>query len=279
MRIGTALSGLLFAGMLASASYAKAGIYTFTDLGALGGDFSVASAINNAGQVVGRSSTATGSPFFPIHATLWDGSTTTDLGTLGGWDSRATAINNAGQVAGNIGSRATLWNGTTMTDLGALGGLESYADAINDTGQVVGGFSIDREHFHAALWNGTTMTDLGTLGGSISHAYAINNAGQVVGYALNTNGGIRATLWGDTMKTDLNSLLDASTVSEGWVLRVANGINDNGWIIGDAYNSQTGVEHGFLLARSVPEPKTYIMMLTGLGLLGVITRRRKQASA
>jgi len=41
--------------------------------------------------------------------------------------------------------------------------------------------------------------------------------------------------------TDLNSFLDARTVSEGWVLTEAMGINDKGWIVGTAYNSTSGV--------------------------------------
>ena len=35
----------------------------------------------------------------------------------------------------------------------------------------------------------------------------------------------------------------------------------------------------FYVAHPVPEPETYAMMLAGLGLLGVMTRRRKQAQA
>jgi probable HAF family extracellular repeat protein len=55
--------------------------YTVTDLGTLGGTFSFAQSINDAGQVVGWSAT-TGDA--AIHATLWSGGTITDLGTLGG---------------------------------------------------------------------------------------------------------------------------------------------------------------------------------------------------
>jgi probable HAF family extracellular repeat protein len=95
--------------LLAGANQANASGYTFTDLTTLvGGDYSVATAINNAGQVVGSSN----SP----HATTWNGTTATDLGTLGGNYSAALAINNTGQVAGHSdlatpgsASHATLW--------------------------------------------------------------------------------------------------------------------------------------------------------------------------
>jgi hypothetical protein len=38
----------------------------------------------------------------------------------------------------------------------------------------------------------------------------------------------------------------------------------------------TGQDHAFVLTTPVPEPETYAMMLAGLGLLGVVARRRKQ---
>ena len=69
-----------------------------TDLGTLGGDYSCAFGINDAGQVVGHPRLATGS----IHAFITgpDGVGMTDLGTLGGDYSYASGINDAGQVVG-----------------------------------------------------------------------------------------------------------------------------------------------------------------------------------
>jgi probable HAF family extracellular repeat protein len=166
----------------------------------------------------------------------------------------------------------------TFTDLGTLGGTSSSAAAINASGQVAGSASTTGDATHATLWNGSTTTDLGTLGGTESYASAINASGQVVGLAYTTgNLAYHATLWNGTAAIDLNSLLDASTVSSGWVLTQATGINDNGWIVGNASNSQLGItSHAFLLT-AVPEPETYVMLLTGLGLLGFVACRRKHA--
>jgi probable HAF family extracellular repeat protein len=64
-----------------------------TDLGTLGGPSSFAFAINEAGQVVGRSATSA----YLTHAFLYAAGQMEDLGTLGGSFSSASAINNAGQ--------------------------------------------------------------------------------------------------------------------------------------------------------------------------------------
>ena len=266
-------STLLAASLVCGTAHADLPSYTFTDLGTLGGASSQARAINAAGQVVGWAYTAGGGT---MHATLWNGTTATDLG---GAYSEAYAINAAGQVvgtsstAGNATYHATLWNGTTATDLG-MGG----AYAINSAGQVVGiSNTAGNAVYHATLWNGTTATDLGTLGGDYSVATAINTAGLVVGYS-NTTGDTfsHATLWNGTTVTDLNGFLDTSAVNAGWKLEFATGINDNGWIVGGAVNTLTGNTHAFLLSvASVPEPETYAMMLAGLGLVGLATRRRK----
>ena len=87
----------------------------------------MASGINDAGQVVGQSTTTTGC----IHAFITgaDGVGMTDLGTLGGDYSEAYGINDAGQVVGQsdtdngpLHAFITGPNGAGMTDLGTLGG-------------------------------------------------------------------------------------------------------------------------------------------------------------
>ncbi len=127
------------------------------DLGTLGGASSNANGINDLGQAVGSSETASGdthafrtAPNSPINPS------TDDLGTLGGRRSVANGINNFGQVVGSS-SIATTANGDThaflydegqMLDLNNLIPTGSNfvlrtANAINNKGQIVGSGSIN----------------------------------------------------------------------------------------------------------------------------------------
>ena len=251
------------------------------NLGSLGG-VGGATAINDAGQIVGYSHGGN-------TATFWDGTLApVALGTLGGTVSSASGINILGQIAGQstltgpTQLRATLWNGTP-TDLGfgTLGGAAGYGNGINDAGQVVGAVQIvtNTVTSHAVLWDGGVVIHLGTLGGPNSAALAVNNTRQVVGWS-DVRGDPRrhATLWVGTTPTDLNSLLDAETVAAGWMLLDAAGINDRGWITGTAYNAITDQMRGYLLSvSSAPEPETSTLLLAGLCLISFARRARTPA--
>lgn len=272
------------AGLIVGTSYTTSGnqhatlwtASTMTDLGTLGGNRSFAYNINDSGQVVGMSEINTFSN--QTHATIWNGTAITDLGTLAGGSSWAYAVNDLGMVTGwssaaNGDQRATVWNGTTITDLGTLG---SGVD-INNSGQVTG-FALTNgtSERHAIMWHDNTATDLGTLGGE-SVARAINNSGAVVGWSRTGTGLTHGFLWDGITMVDINSLLDADSVSAGWVVKDATDINDQGRIVGIASNGLTGQTQAFLLAP-VPEPETYVMMLAGLGFMGWFTRKRRTAS-
>jgi len=206
------------------------------DLGTLGGSFSFGSAINRSGQVIGDSGT-TGDA--QSHAFLFDGTVLRDLGTLGGTASSAAALNNLGQVTGNatttgdLETHAFLFDGTVLRDLGTLGGTLSAGYAVNDAGQVAGDSTLagDREN-HSFVYSGGTLQDLGTLGGHFTSVGSMNNLGQVVGVSSNAVPAMRAFLWQNGTMIDLNTLLPPNS---GWVLEVADFINDAGQIAGTGH--------------------------------------------
>ena len=165
-----------------------------TDLGTLAGGDSVATAINNAGQIVG---------FSDGRAVMWDRGTIVDLGTLapdvvyGSSWSYAKAINNRGQIVGEGNAagneqctHAILWDRGAIVDLGTLNGGacewpdhdSSIALAINDRGQVAGRSAAPGGFDHAVVWDRGRMVDLGPAGGGhSSEATGINNRGEVIG--------------------------------------------------------------------------------------------------
>lgn len=154
-------------------------------LGTLGGTYSLANAINNAGQIVGGASVAGDGA---SHAFVYHGTTMRDLGTLGGTYSSASDINHRGWIVGgsslpgDVASHAFLYDGHRMRDLGSLGGY-SVATGINSRGDVVGASEVD-EASHAFLYQCGEMLDLNTLpavqfGWVLTEAVAINDLGQI----------------------------------------------------------------------------------------------------
>ena len=193
-----------------------AAAYELTDLGTLGGTKSEGFGINDAGQVVGRSSIAGDAA---THAFLYDHGALTDLGTLGGTWSSASAINAGGQIVGDStladGSlHATLWTGRTPSDLGTNGAAGSSASGINTACQIVG-YVFDGATLassQATLWDGASIISLPLPadGSAPSSADAITDAGQIVGFANSRSlpDGPYAALWPSSAQPDM--LLDSA---------------------------------------------------------------------
>ena len=242
-----------------------------TYLTSLGSD-NRASAINNNGLIIGTTNQGSST----ISA-IWDGNSINYVNIV------ANDINDSGQIAGNVDSNAVIVNDSFITTLNSLGGY-SKAEKINDNGQIVGYSTLNNGYQRATLWDGNiTPVDLGTLFGYNSYAFSINESGQIVGSSTTITGLPHATLWHDGSTIDLNNFLNKSAVDDGWVLNEAYDINESGSIVGSASNSRLSIyNQAFVLtsvAAPVPEADTSAMLLTGLGVMGFIVRRRKNTQA
>jgi probable HAF family extracellular repeat protein len=141
--------------------------FTVIDLGTLGGAYSDAYGINDAGEVAGGAATPAQTNGIAQTAFLWKKGKMINLGTLGG-----SACPQCSSEAGgpNAGGELALISETALTD---------------PNGEDFCGFGTHLQCL-AAIWKKGAMTALRNLpGGHNSQAYAINNEGQVVGLAEN----------------------------------------------------------------------------------------------
>jgi probable HAF family extracellular repeat protein len=152
-------SGLIVGGSQTASGQYYAFSYlngTMTQLETLpGATSSIATGVNNSGQIVGWSLIPLNEHTSRYHSFLYSNGTVTDLGSL-----------------------------TGAIHLGL-----TYATGINDSGQVCGYGYTAEGPIHAFSWLNGVLTDLGTLGGEYSYATGINNRGQIVGYSELTTGG------------------------------------------------------------------------------------------
>jgi uncharacterized membrane protein len=243
-------------------SRAYASPHSDSSLGDLGVSDTGANDINNNGLVVGAAATQGWAgpelypfPFYGSHAVAWNGSSTIDLNPAGVQSSTANAVNDSDVIVGTADGQAVTWNNGVMHSLGA-----GTAFDINNAGVIVG-----QSGSNAVMWNGGVQTVLGD-----GRANALNILSQVVGIS---NG--HAFLWENGAATDLNNFLSAAAKGAGWILEEAVGINDHGWIVGNAFNTVTLGYQAFLLSPA-PEPSTYAMMLLGLALIAWKARSRRR---
>lgn len=231
-----------------------------TDLGTLGGTYSLARAINDRGQVVGESETLDGHR----HAFVWSVEEgMTDIGTQGETYSSGADINAVGQVVGqrmNAAERLVpfVWAPEEgMVELATMSGWRNAATGINASAKIVGEIHLDSYELHAATWTATEdVVALGVLGAfalglplndadlpgakraGSSKAWAVNSHGHVVGESETESGGTHAFLW-----TEEDGMRDLGTL--GGPVSRALAINDEGAVVGESM-TDTGKLQAFV---------------------------------
>lgn len=247
-------------------------------LPALGDNHCNARHINNAGRVVGECVLG-----LDTYALIWTAAGGVEfVPHPPSYYSHATAINNRGQVVGyhDVGGAPshiflTDLVSAVTTDLGGFGtsqpgpgfGRPFPAD-INDQGDIVVAATVTVDRAVSYLWHNGTSSDLGSLGGTRVAVEALNNLGQAVGFSTllpEQSGMYHAFIYEDGQMHDLN---DRIPPDSGWVLEVAAGINDRGFIVGEG--KYLGQSRSYLLTP-VPEPATWVLSV--VALLSLLSKR------
>ena len=249
--------------------------YAITDLGTLGGPFSIAYDVTNSGRVVGTAAVAEGYH----HAVYWENGVIHDVGSLGGLNAEAGGRAVGGQLAiisetasqdplgenfcgygtGLVCAAAT-WDHGELTQLPTLGGTNAAALQSGPAGLIVGvaedGVADEscippqKTHFQAVVWDRGEIHELPPLpGDEVGAALRINDRGQAVGTsgpcsATSYGGfvlGVHAVLWDQGRPVDLGSPGDG-------LVTVAADVNDRGAVIGSA-SFADGSQHAFLWTR------------------------------
>jgi probable HAF family extracellular repeat protein len=219
----------------------------WTDVGTLGGNYTLAFGLNDNGQVVGRSHTGRSEerPF------LWRNGKIENLGTFGGDEPEdrdlsnvATGINNRGQVVGAAetkkdGTHAFLWQDGNLQDIGkSIRSKDNYAYGINNSGQVAGVYITNLYTPHAFVYTTGKITTLPMPKGGDGTAYAINDQGQVVGSTSVRSGDTHPFLYSQGKTIDLGTL--------GGKYGYALAINDKTQVVGGSDIGKDEEEHAFL---------------------------------
>ena len=224
---------LALALVLAGAPAAVAGpprpaTWTAVELGTLGGARTTPTAVNDRGQVVGRSQVADGR----WHAFLWDDGVMTDL-TPDAQDGTATDISNRGHVSGYVqpapveDSDAYLWRDGTTTVLAEIG----YGIVVNERGQVGGGVAKPETWSdNPFVWTAGVRTDLTPPpfpGARTSTSIIdLNRGGTVLGLGEYEDDTDLAYVWSGGVFTELRA--------DGLVLRGTD-LNDRGHVTGTVH--------------------------------------------
>jgi RNA polymerase sigma factor (sigma-70 family) len=218
-----------------------------TNLGTFGGSKSLATGINDAGDIVGLLLTNGARHVFLRHngevsvlgildhfAKLGDEGDKYQGGPGIIYYAPRVAINGLSQVTGRLmdqrdNPHSFLFDQGTTSFFGLIGdGNRFEAEAINVRGQILGRATQGRGTMRSMLWQNGELIDLASLDGTSSGAAAINDRGMVVGSLAIANGLWQAFSWenGQVRRLPMGTNRNTS----------ASAINNAGLVVGSAWN-------------------------------------------
>ena len=221
--------------------------YHVSNLGITDTAFSLASAINNSGEVAGRSKIAGGGS----HLFFWEPSAGLyDIGTQLPGLGFPKDINNAGLVVGGAGKRGFIWaRDQGVKKLIARSGARSVFHGINDLGQVVGITKTVEDGLHYAVFlcnsynRPLVLEDLLPSQELPINTVKINNSGMVIG-TKRMGDNYEAFVWEAAY-----GMQPLGTLGEDY--SEATNLNDLGNVVGTStFQGEEGVKQGFIWNRS-----------------------------
>ncbi len=239
--------------------------YTFSNVDDPNGN-SVASGINDVGQIVGQYSDSSGATY----GFLYSGGTYTPLDAPLGMYTSAWGINDAGDVAGQyIDNNNNLFGflyGYIVSPVQSspyitftLGANGSELFGVSDGPGLVGQYKDSNNTSHTIILgyalNPTPIMLSDPFGFNGTFAYGINNVDQVVGYYADLNNKSHGFLYSGGTYTTIDDPLATNGT-------FAYGINDFGQIVG-TYIDSNSKPHGFLYSGG-----TYTTIDDPLGTYG-----------
>ena len=250
---GSTYDGTAFSGFVYSSG-------TFTSLaGPTGSVENQALGISDGGVVVGSYFTG---PTDPELGFIYESGSYTSFNVLGATSTTLRGISPDGRyLSGTFDEASSSLNGFLFDRTnGALVrfGAGTIVQGMNSHGVLVGSFFMGlRTPFTYDITTGI-RTDYGPENDRYRD---INDDGLIAGFRAGT------ALVG--RPGSFQNLAVAGAIST-----FAEGINNAGWVVG-GYTDATGMVDNAFIARPVPEPGSWALLLGGLAAVGVSTRRRR----
>ena len=257
-------------------------------LDVLGGQFaqSMALDINDAGQVVGRSSCTSNGSDTSSCAFIYENGVMTDL--MASLDptnptqiSSATNINNNGLIIGDSNAVTTIIGGVGDVSELLIDNQPVSVTDLNDLGDITGSLAF-KDSF---LFRDDTLSLISIIGAEKTSTSSLNNNATVVGSYDVPSGlfepeyGLPLFISNAFIYTDEEGALDLYDLVDGESLGwdsflIASDINDLGNIVG--IGEIDGVRQAFMLTP-VPVPAAIYLFTTGiLGLFGFIRIKKNK---